>query len=310
MKTAEDWADARGFDRDRVDVGEVALHYVAAGDEDAPLLLLLHGFPEFWYAWRDYLDPLAEEYRVVAPDLRGYNESDRPEAVEQYALSHLRGDVAGLIDALGHESAHVVGHDWGGTLAQSVALHRPDVVENLVVMNAPYPERFFEQASLRQLPKSWYVLFFQTPIAERAISLSEYRAFAEGFRRGTAVEDAYSEEDIERYRHAWGKPDATTAMVNWYRALAREEGRTGLEAFRARLTGRGERAWQGGRRIKAPTLLLWGEKDVALTTDVARFVENRIEDCEVRWYPDATHWLPNEYPERVLGEIRAFLSGR
>lgn len=307
MKTAEEWADERGFDRERVDAGEVALHYVAAGDGDAPLLLLLHGFPEFWYAWREYLEPLSEEYRVVAPDLRGYNESDRPEEVEAYALSHLRRDVTGLVDALGYESAHVVGHDWGGTLAQSVALHRPDTVERLVVVNAPYPERFLEQATLRQLPRSWYVLFFQTPLAEPAIELGDYRAFADGFRRGTAVPDAYTELDVARYRHAWRKPGATAAMVNWYRALAREEGRRGVETLRARLTGRGERAWKGGRRVKAPTLLLWGENDVALTTDVARFVAAQIPDCELRWYPDATHWLPNEYPERVVDELKRFL---
>ncbi|WP_255197119.1 alpha/beta fold hydrolase [Halorarius litoreus] len=296
MDTAEDWADAQGFDRGFVDCGEVELHYVAAGEPEKPMVLLLHGFPEFWYTWRHQLAPLAEEYLVVAPDLRGYNLSERPEEVSAYELSRLNRDVFELIQAFDHGSAHLVGHDWGGALALSFARHHPAHVDRLVVANTLDPERPSAQLRGKQLLRSWYTAFFQLPwLPETLLSSREFRGFR-SFYDDTAVPDAYTDEDIERYRVAWERDGAMTAALNYYRAL----GRT---TFKRAVT------MQRVPRIFVPTRILWGERDPALGPGVADAIASGIDDPEIRRYRDATHWLHAEYPGRFTGDVRSFLRG-
>lgn len=292
MQTAEEWAEARGFETGFFETPEVDLHYVAAGPEPAPLVLLLHGFPEFWYSWRKQLGPLAESYRVVAPDLRGYNRSDRPRGVEAYGLSRLRNDVYELIQAFGRGSAHIVGHDWGGAVALSFARHHPAHVDRLLVANTIDPERLSAQIRGRQLFRSWYAVFFQLPwLPETTLSAGGFRALR-GLYEETAVPDAYTDRDIERYRTAWARDGTLRAALNHYRAQGRSTLRDALSST---------------QRIYVPTRVLWGQDDAALRPQVADALCRGIDDPELQRYDDATHWLHAEFPERFTADVREFL---
>lgn len=296
MQTAEEWAADRGFETGFAETSEVRLHYVAAGPASAPLVVLLHGFPEFWYTWRDQIGPLSEEFRVVAPDLRGYNRSDRPRGVDAYGLDRLRTDVYELLQSLGHGSAHLVGHDWGGALALSFARHHPAHVDRLVVANTLDPERPGAQLRGAQLLRSWYTGFFQLPrLPESVLSAGEFRTLRSLYD-DTAVPDAYTETDMDRYRVAWERDGALTAAINYYRALGRSTLRDAV--------GLG-----GADRIYVPTRVLWGDDDTALRPQVADAICRGIDDPELKRYEEATHWLHAEFPARFTDDVRAFLTG-
>jgi pimeloyl-ACP methyl ester carboxylesterase len=296
MQTAEEWAEARGFETGFAETAEVDLHYVAAGPESGPLVVLLHGFPEFWYTWRNQLAPLAEEFRVVAPDLRGYNRSDRPKGVEAYGLGRLRTDVYELLQSFGRGSAHLVGHDWGGALALSFARHHPAHVDRLVVANTLDPERPGAQLRGRQLLRSWYTGFFQLPwLPESVLSADDFRALR-ALYDDTATPDAYTGTDLDRYAVAWAREGALTAALNYYRALGRS---TLRHAF----------GLDGSDRIYVPTRVLWGQGDTALRPRVADALCRGIDDPELERYEEATHWLHAEFPERFTADVRAFLTG-
>ncbi|GAA0199295.1 alpha/beta fold hydrolase [Haladaptatus pallidirubidus] len=273
-------------------VNGVRLHYVEAGE--GPLVVLLHGFPEFWYSWRKQIPALTEAgYRVVAPDLRGYNASEKPHGVEQYGLDELVGDVLGLIDHFEEESAHVVGHDWGGVIAWEIAIRHTERVEKLAALNAPHPERFRELLRTpEQLRRSWYVFYFQLPwLPERLLSVRNYAPIAELLRDGAENPDAFDETDIRRYVEAAAQPGALTSAINYYRALFRE--RAGKE-IRA-LFGDG----RGDFDVQTPTLLIWGEQDVALRVELTEGMEQWVPDLRVERLPNASHWVQNDEPEKV-----------
>ena len=241
----------------------VRLHYVEAGDPDDPLVLLLHGFPEFWYAWRHQLPALAEAgYHVIAPDLRGYNTSEKPPGVGAYRLTRLVDDVISLISEFteragseGSDEAQLpllVGHDWGGAIAWEVAIRHPEAIERLAILNAPHPERFQrELGSASQLRKSWYMFFFQLPgVPERAIRAGNYRVLDRLLREDPVDPDAFDSVDVERYTEALSKPGALTAAINYYRALARENP---IGTLRRALVGQSGRP-PAYRRVQVPTL--------------------------------------------------------
>jgi pimeloyl-ACP methyl ester carboxylesterase len=290
------------------------LHYVEAGDPDDPLVLLLHGFPEFWYAWRHQLPALAEAgYHVVAPDLRGYNTSEKPNGVDAYRLRYLVRDVLGLIDEFGDAEGEdkngeslplLVGHDWGGLIAWEVAIRHPERVERLAVLNAPNPGRFqHELGSPSQLRKSWYVFFFQTPRApEAAIRAGDFRAISRLLRDDPVDPNAFDAVDIERYKDALSKPGALTAAINYYRALARENP---LGTLKRAITG-GRSRPPAHRRVRVPTLLLWGEEDSALSVSLTEGLDPWVEDLRVeRLY--ASHWVQADAPDEVNGLLVDFL---
>ncbi|RNJ27041.1 alpha/beta fold hydrolase [Halosegnis longus] len=286
---AEQWATDEGFEVDFADCSVGPIHYVAAGPETAPLVLLLHGFPDFWYTWRDHIAPLAAEYRVVAPDLRGYNRSVRPRGVASYRLDRLRTDVYELIQQLGYGTASVVGHDWGGSLALSFARHHPAHVDRLVVANTLDPERLAAQLRGRQLLRSWYSGFFQLPwLPERALGARDYRAMCDLFRD----RHGYDETDIERYRGAWERDGALTASINYYRALGRQTLKHPLGS---------------PARVVVPTKLLWGTDDFALRPSVLDRLASGIDDPTVERYEGASHWLHADEPDRFCEDVRAFL---
>ncbi|MFC6836557.1 alpha/beta fold hydrolase [Halomarina ordinaria] len=271
----------------------VTLHVRAVGPEDGPLAVLLHGFPEFWYGWRHQLDALAGAgYRVLIPDQRGYNLSDKPEGTSAYRVDRLVEDVVGLLDDAGAETARVVGHDWGAMVAWCLALDRPGRVERLGILNVPHPAAFGEtlREDWRQGLRSWYAGFFQLPrVPERVLRAREFelltRALTDGSRPGT-----FSEVDLARYRTAWGRPGALTAMLNWYRA----------NGLRSDLFDR-----RG--RVSVPTLVLWGARDTALVRENAARSVEYCDDADLVLFEDATHWLQHEKPEAVNGHLVEFL---
>lgn len=273
-------------------VNGLLLHVVEAGPANGPLLILLHGFPEFWWGWRRQITPLAEQgYRVVVPDMRGYNRSEAPRDVAAYALDTLVADVAALADSYGADRFRLVGHDWGGIVAWGTGARHPGRLERLVVMDAPHPDLWASQMLKHptQALRSTYVAFFQLPwLPEAALGA---RGFA-GLRAavlGSARTDAFKPGEIDRYVEAWSRPGSLTAMLNYYRAL------------------RGRRAPDQPSRIAPPTLILWGEKDSVLEHHVARAALDLCEDGRLSIIPGATHWLHLEDPARVNAELVRFL---
>lgn len=301
MTTTQTTPD-RGIDdltHETATVNGVTLHSVTAGPEDGDLALLLHGFPEFWYSWQYQIPALVEAgYRVVAPDMRGYNRSEKPTGVSAYDIEELIADVAGLIDHHGREQAHVVGHDWGGLVAWWVGIERPDVVDRLAVLNAPHPARYEEHlwSSPSQLRKSWYVLYFQLPkLPEVGFRWNDY-AVVESLFREQATDGAFTDEDLQRYKSALAEPGALTAALNYYRAMFRRTSKTTL-------LGGGP----DDHTVDAPTLLVWGEQDHALDVELTESLGRWVPDRRVERIPDAGHWVQFDARERVSEALVDFL---
>lgn len=263
-----------------IDTNGIRLHAVAEGPEDGQLVVLLHGFPEFWYGWIHQIGPLAKKgYRVVAPDLRGYNLSDKPEGIEQYTLDKLKDDVAGVIRHFGRERAIVVGHDWGGAVAWHLAATEPDLVELLIAVNIPHPKampRVMAKNPLQWL-KSSYMAFFQIPeLPEKALAADYFKTMV-GSLVSTSRPGTFSEEELERYKEAWAQPGALTGMLNWYRALRQ-----------------GSMHQTPDRKITVPVRLIWGIGDQFLSPMLAKESMNFCEDGELVFVGEATHWVHHE----------------
>lgn len=269
------------------DLSQVRLHYVEAGE--GPLVLLLHGFPDFWYGWRRQIPALAAAgFTVVAPDLRGYNLSGRPDGVAAYRVERLAQDVRDLIAERGAASADVAGHDWGAMVAWTTAAHHPEAVRRLAILNLPHPRRMREGLrTAAQLRRSWYILFFQLPwLPERALRAGRFRAL-----RG-AVEDGavggLPPQELEPYMEAWSRPGALEAMLAYYRASLRFPGR--------RLGP-----------IDQPTLVVWGERDRYLGAELAVPHARDVPNLRpVVWLPGASHWVMRDEPERVTELLSGF----
>jgi pimeloyl-ACP methyl ester carboxylesterase len=279
----------------------VVLHYVEAGEPGDPLVVLLHGFPEFWYAWRHQIEALAAEFHVVAPDLRGYNRSEKPPGVESYRVDRLVGDLADLIDHFGTERANLVGHDWGGVIAWEFGHRYPERVERLVVLNAPHPEALErELRSPAQLARSWYALAFQLPRVPEFLLGSIDGWLGAMLRNGPTNPEAFDKDDIERYEQAIARPGALTAALNYYRAFGRSQLR--------RWFGRSGEHEGRNRMIDAPTLVIWGEQDRALGIGLTQGLDRWAPDIHVERLPEASHWVQNDAPERVNELLAEFLA--
>ncbi|MFC6757304.1 alpha/beta fold hydrolase [Halomicroarcula sp. GCM10025894] len=252
----------------------------------------MHGFPEFWYAWHQQIPALAEAgYRVVAPDMRGYNRSEKPAGVDAYHIDELVSDVAGVVHAFDRDSANVVGHDWGGLVAWQTAIDRPAVVDQLAVLNAPHPTKYERtlRSNRAQLGKSWYVGFFQLPaLPEWVLGARDFEAIERMLGEGTVRDGAFSETDLERYKAAFAQPGARTAALNYYRALARRNALLTLT-----------QGGVGDLPVRAPTLLIWGEQDAALDVSLTEGLQEWVPDIRVERLPDASHWVQFDAPERV-----------
>ena len=273
--------------------------HVAACGEGERLALCLHGFPECWYSWRHQMPLLADlGYRVWAPDLRGYGESDKPVGLREYAIERLLGDVAALIDASGSRSTTLIAHDWGAIIAWYFAIRRVRPLERLAIMNVPHP--FAALPAIRtwkQFIRSWYVLFFQLPwLPERLLGARSQRAIGEAFRRSCVNPEHFPDAVLEVFRQAAARPGAHTAMLNYYRAFIRGGGARRQKRL-------------GPRTIETPTLMLWGEQDVALTRETTYGTAAFVSDLTLRYLPQASHWVQQDAPETVNRMLRAWLSG-
>lgn len=279
-----------------IDVEGLRMHYVTQGT--GKLLLLLHGFPDFWYVWRFQIPELANHFRVVAPDLRGYNKTDKPSGVENYSLNIIAGDVLGLIKALGETKAMIVGHDWGGVVAWSLAALNPEHTEKLVILNAPHPNAYTSRAklSLRQLQKSWYVFFFQTPkIPEEVLSRDDYSFLKNMVKLSFVEKKALTNEDLRLYAKAWSQPGALTAMINYYRANLKP----------SILFSERKIAFP---KITSPTFVIWGEQDVALSRSLIEDTEEFIAaSYSIKYIPNCGHWVQLEKPRLVNECVYKFL---
>lgn len=272
----------------------ITLHVVTAGPADGQPVVLLHGFPEFWYGWKEQIPVLAAAgYRVIVPDQRGYNQSDKPKGVEQYTLDKLTGDIAGLLDALGYADAYIVGHDWGAMVAWSMGIYHPARVRKLAVMNVPHPVVFQRtvRGNWRQTLKSWYIGFFQIPaLPEFMLSMGGYAVAANAIK-GSGKPTTFSDAEMVKYKEAWGREGATTGMLNWYRAIVQKP-----------------RPKADNVRLTMPTLLIWGKNDVALSVDMAQPSIELCDDGKLVIIEDATHWVQHDAPERVNGLLLDFLA--
>lgn len=282
------------LERSDVAASGVRLRTVFAGPEAGPPVVLLHGFPDFWYGWRRQIPALAAAgFRVIAPNQRGYPGSDKPKDLAAYGRDVLADDVVALLDALGIERAAVVGHDWGGIVGWWLGHRHANRLERLVVCNCPHPDVMAAALATKpkQALKSTYVGLFQIPaLPELALSAGGYRWLARALRR-SARDGAFTDDDLARYRAAWRDRGAMHAMLNWYRAAARipvDPPRVG--------------------RIPVRTALVWGEQDPALSAELAEPSILKCDDAVLIKVPDAGHWVQLDADEVVNRTLLSFLS--
>ncbi|KAH7972521.1 hypothetical protein HPB52_013003 [Rhipicephalus sanguineus] len=255
---------------------DVTLHYVSAGSRDKPLVLLLHGFPDFWFSWKYQILDLKKDFWVVVPDLRGYGQSSKPASVDDYQVSKLVEDVHGLVKSLGRQKVTVIGHDWGAPIAWSFATKHEDMVKKLIIINGPHPVAMQRQLhnSLEQIFKSWYIVAFQLPcVAEAFLSVNDMQALDE-------LHAVYSDEEREAFKYTFGKPGALTGPINYYRASFQRLSSGGFKF----------------RRLAVPVLIVWGRRDTALTEGVAVLNLDYATGGRVEYMSDAGHWVQRERP--------------
>jgi pimeloyl-ACP methyl ester carboxylesterase len=288
------------------DVNGIRLHYATTGT--GKLILFLHGFPAFWYTWRDQLAAFGQDYQVVAPDLRGYNLSAKPTNVEQYRLSYLVEDVRALADHLGHMPFVLVGHDWGGVIAWAFAAAYPSYLEKLIVINVPplnlLRRALYEDAAQRQ--RCEYMLMLHSPEAESILAADNYALLVNSELRAGLERGHFSDEDRQAYITAWSQPNALTGGVNYYRAarfvdLFTEEGRAGVKHVAAAFAV---------PPVGTPTLLIWGEQDPFKGTYILDDVAQSVPNLTIKRIPNGSHWVVYEYPTLVNAAIREFIENQ
>lgn len=286
--------DSNALTHQMIDTGAVRLHVVEKGC--GPVVVCLHGFPDFWYSWRNQINALVQAgFRVVVPDLRGYNSSDKPSSVADYRLDELVHDVVGLIEFLDVGPVHLVGHDWGGAIAWMVANDHPECVDHLAILNMPHPERIpVGMKSVSQLLRTCHWLAFQLPwLPEWAMKFNEF-AFLKWFlKREGADCSGFSDEDLVRYVKAHSQHGALTAMFNYFRALRYELRGSNLKRLRP---------------IMNPVLILWGDCDAFLIRELAHPAAAWVPNCEVRFIEGAGHWAHVNKPEIVNDSLIEFLN--
>ena len=275
-------------------VNGIEMHVVMAGLKDGQPVFLLHGFPEFYYGWRKQIPVLAETgYRVIVPDQRGYNLSDKPTGISSYRIDTLVNDILGLVDVLGYAEINLIGHDWGAVVAWAFAIWHPERLHRLGILNVPHPAvmlNFLRRGDPEQLRRSWYIFAFQIPwLPEYFLRINDWRNTVRVLR-GSGKIHTFANEDIEEYKKAWSQPGAMTAMINWYRAAARY------------LPGLIKE-----KHVAVPTLMIWGMNDVALSHRMARLSLDYCEDGKLFFFEDATHWVQHDEAEAVNQLLIEFL---
>ncbi len=275
-----------------IETNGIKLHVVEAGPENGPMILFLHGFPEFWYAWRKQIDYFAERgYLVVCPDQRGYNLSDKPQGIAAYKIDELAKDAVGLIDAYGRDRIFLVGHDWGAAVSWWVSLKYPERIERLVIMNVPHPLVFRKHlfGNQKQMERSWYIFYFQLPGAVEAFASANDYAWPVNLLVETSRPGAFLPEELEKYREAFKQPDAFSSMVNWYRAAIQAPSKPPADF-----------------RIKMPTLVLWGVNDVAIIPEQADDTMAFLDNGRLVKFENCSHWIEHEEAPAINPMIDEF----
>lgn len=277
-----------------IEVNGIRLHYVEEGSGD--LVVLLHGFPEFWYGWRKQIPVLSQRYRVVAPDMRGYNLSDKPQGVSQYSIDKLAGDIAGLIRQLGSGRTILVGHDWGAAVAWAVAATHPELIVRLGIINVPHPlemRRALMGFNLRQWARSYYMFLFQLPwLPEWFIGRDPARTFRNVFKSFSPRGIVPSEDEIKEYVKAFRQPGALTGAINYYRAGWRAPGALDMNVV-----------------LPMPVLMIWGEQDKALGKELTYNTKQYCTDLEIIYDPTSGHFITADNPDLVNEKLLAFFAG-
>lgn len=281
---------AAGIRSETIQANGISFHVLTKGQ--GPLILFLHGFPEYSGMWKTMLDEFGEDFQAVAPDLRGYNLSDKPQGSDQYAISILTQDVVALIKALGHKKATLVAHDWGGIVAWFAVDRYPEMFDRLIILNSPHPKIYagLLRSDPEQQKKSQYVSTLIKPEAEAILSANEF-----GFLQKAVFDSTkkpFSATEKAAYLEAWGR--GLTGPLNYYRAFSPRIGQE-IETMRT---------------IQVPTLVLWGEQDQALASGNLKGLEGLVPKLRLQKFPEASHWIVHEIPEKLIPPMRAFIKGQ
>lgn len=276
-------------------LNDVTLHYVINGDPDKPLMLLIHGFPDFWYSWKHQLKEFAKEYCVVAVDLRGYGSSEKKKNLKDYAVPRMVDDLHNVIQHFSGDSgsAVVVSHDWGGILSYYLAATYPKDVKRLIVANAPHPKAFTKaRATWKQFLMSWYIFYFQLPkLPEITLAAEDFAFFNRIFTSGG--KKLLSDEEMEAYKYTYSRPGAPTHAINYYRANFLGSSKSTKQ--------------QDDLRVTCPTLLIWGDGDIALSMESAVYSSMFVDNFNLRIMKGACHWSQLDRPEEFNSHMRTFL---
>jgi pimeloyl-ACP methyl ester carboxylesterase len=278
-------------------INGIALHVVLAGPANGKPLIFLHGFPEFWFAWRRQIDHFVSSgYRVIIPDQRGYNLTDKPAGIANYSIDLLARDVVGVLDTVAASKAFVVGHDWGGAVAWYLAARYSNRVSRTAVLSVPHLRVFIKNLIINpaQLRRSWYILFFQLPWLPEFILRRRDSALLIRVLRNTSPPAVFSDPDLEQYKESWAKNGALTAMLNWYRAALLRPSKFALDSEAS--------------RVKVPTLLIWGKNDQFMGEAMARESLQYCDDGHLEMFETATHWVQHEEPARVNALLSQFFA--
>jgi len=292
-----------GFQSQYAEVNGIRLHYVSVGE--GKLIMFVHGFPEFWYAWEKQLIEFGQDYQAVAPDMRGFNLSSKPAEIEKYHVNDLIEDLRALAEYLGHKKCIMVAHDWGGAVAWAAAMRHPEMLEKLIIINSPHPAVFARELlnNPDQQKASQYMLMLRSVEAERVLSENNFATLMDVLDQfGSKWE--MSEDKRSKYIEAWSQPGALTGSLNYYRVspLYPPVSKNDEELIKSILNLPKEMF-----EVKVPTLVIWGEQDQALLTGNLEGLEEYIEDLTVKRIPDGTHWVIHEQPELVNSLIREFI---
>ncbi|MFZ6862539.1 alpha/beta fold hydrolase [Undibacterium sp. Ji67W] len=279
------------------------LHYVSAGDKGRPLILFVHGFPEFWYEWSAQLPEFGDDYFAVAPDLRGFNLSDMPADLSAYKARHIVDDLRLLISHLGYEQATIVAHDWGGAVCWNLAIALPEIVQKLIIINSPHPYLFMQALAHdpAQQAASEYMNWLRNPGSEDALAKDNF-ALMDGFFNGMGQGDAswFDAPTRAAYHACWSR--GLSGGVNYYRASPLHPA-TPSNRGPLQLSLNPE-----DFHVKVPTRIIWGENDKALPKSLLEGIENFVDDVKIQRITEGSHWVVHEQPERINHLIRQFLS--
>jgi pimeloyl-ACP methyl ester carboxylesterase len=286
INDSENWFDDCSIDTPEmrmIDVGDVQLHVACQGS--GPTIVLLHGFPEFWYSWQKTMDELSMDYRLIAPDQRGYNLSDKPFGIRDYELSKLVGDIGALIDRVSEDPVVMVGHDWGGPVAWATSHEYPEKIRLMISANGPHPDVMADllMNDSEQQEASGYIDWFVEEGTEEQLIGNDFAILSSWFR------GVVSEDELLRYKEAWGMPDAIKSGLHWYRASFGADG------------------MQMGATIEMPTLVLWGLDDTSLLPQQLDGLEDFVPNLEIVTYEGVSHWIEHEIPKEIAEEMRSFI---